>query len=45
MTELSEDNKEKKQAGVGRIILNEKAVEKMHSYIEWGRRSILSIMI
>ena len=36
MTELSEDNKEKKRAGVGRIILNEKALEKMHSYIEWN---------
>ncbi len=36
MTELSEDNKEKKRSGVGRIILNEKALEKMHSYIEWN---------
>ena len=36
MTELSEDNKEKKRAGVGRIILNEKALEKMHSNIEWN---------
>ena len=36
MTELSEDNKEKKRAGVGRILLNEKALEKMHSYIEWN---------
>ena len=36
MTELSEDNKEKKRTGVGRIILNEKALEKMHSYIEWN---------
>ena len=36
MTELSEDNKEKKRAGAGRIILNEKALEKMHSYIEWN---------
>ena len=36
MTELSEDNKEKKRAGIGRIILNEKALEKMHSYIEWN---------
>jgi nitric oxide reductase activation protein len=36
MTELSEDNKEKKRAGVGRIILNEEALEKMHSYIEWN---------
>ena len=36
MTELSEDNKEKKRAGVGRIILNEKALEKMNSYIEWN---------
>lgn len=36
MTELSEDNKEKKRAGVGRVILNEKALEKMHSYIEWN---------
>ena len=36
ITELSEDNKEKKRAGAGRIILNEKALEKMHSYIEWN---------
>ena len=36
MTELSEDNKEKKRTGAGRIILNEKALEKMHSYIEWN---------
>ena len=36
MTELSEDNKEKKRTGVGRIILNEEALEKMHSYIEWN---------
>ena len=36
MTELSEENKEKKRKGVGRIILNEKALEKMHSYIEWN---------
>ena len=36
MTELSEDNKEKKRAGASRIILNEKALEKMHSYIEWN---------
>ena len=36
MTELSEDNKEKKRVGVGRILLNEKALEKMHSYIEWN---------
>ena len=36
MTELSEDNKEKKRSGAGRIILNEKALEKMHSYIEWN---------
>ena len=36
MTELSEDNKEKKRTGMGRIILNEEALEKMHSYIEWN---------
>ena len=36
MTELSDDNKEKKRAGVGRIILNQKSLEKMHSYIEWN---------
>ena len=36
MTELSEDNKEKKRTGVGRIILNEQALKKMHSYIEWN---------
>lgn len=36
MTELSEDNKEKKRSGAGRIILNDKALEKMHSYIEWN---------
>ena len=36
MTELSEDNKEKKRSGSGRIILNEKALEKMYSYIEWN---------
>ena len=36
MTELSENNKEKKRTGAGRIILNEKALEKMHSYIEWN---------
>lgn len=36
MTELSEDNKEKRRSGAGRIILNEKALEKMHSYIAWN---------
>lgn len=36
MTELSQDNKEKKRSGAGKIILNEKALEKMHSYIEWN---------
>ena len=36
MTELSEENKEKRRAGVGRIVLNEKALEKMYSYIEWN---------
>lgn len=36
MTELSEDNKEKRRSGAGRIILDEKALEKMHSYIEWN---------
>lgn len=36
MTELSEENKEKKRSGAGRIILNDKALEKMHSYIEWN---------
>ena len=36
MTELSEDNKEKKRSGAGRIVLNEEALEKMHSYIEWN---------
>lgn len=36
MTELSEDNKEKKRTGVGRIILNQKSLEKMNSYIEWN---------
>ena len=36
MTELSDDNKEKKRTGAGRIILNEEALEKMHSYIEWN---------
>lgn len=36
MTELSEDNKERKRVGAGRIILNEEALEKMHSYIEWN---------
>ena len=36
MTELSEENKEKQRSGAGRIILNDKALEKMHSYIEWN---------
>ena len=36
MTELSEDNKDKRRSGSGRIILNEKALEKMYSYIEWN---------
>lgn len=36
MTELSEENKEKKRSGAGRIILNDKALERMHSYIEWN---------
>ncbi len=36
VTELSEDNKERKKHGAGRIILNEKALEKMNSYIEWN---------
>lgn len=36
MTELSEDNKEKRRSGVGRIILDEKALAKMHTYIEWN---------
>ena len=36
MTELSEDNKDRKRSGSGRIILNEKALEKMYSYIEWN---------
>ena len=36
MTELSDDNKEKKRSGVSKIILNEKALEKMNSYIEWN---------
>lgn len=34
VTELSEENKEKRRSGAGKIILNEKALEKMHSYIE-----------
>ena len=36
MTELSEENKERRRSGVGRIVLNEKALERMHSYIEWN---------
>ncbi len=36
VTELSEDNKERKRKGAGKILLNEKALEKMHSYIEWN---------
>ena len=36
MTELSEDNKDKRRRGSGRIILNGKALEKMYSYIEWN---------
>ena len=36
VTELSEHNKEKKRTGGGKIILNETALEKMHSYIEWN---------
>lgn len=36
MTELSEENKKKRRSGGGKIILNEQALEKMHSYIEWN---------
>lgn len=36
MTELSEQKKEKRRSGVGRTIINEQALEKMHSYIEWN---------
>ena len=36
MTELSDDNKDKRRKGAGRIILNEAALKKMHSYIEWN---------
>lgn len=36
MTELSESNQEKKHKNVGKILLNEEALEKMHSYIEWN---------
>lgn len=36
MTELSESNQEKKHKNVGKILLNEEALEKMYSYIEWN---------
>lgn len=36
MTELSDENKEKRRKGRGRIILNEEALKKMYSYIEWN---------
>ncbi len=36
MTELSKSNQEKKRKNVGKILLNEEALEKMHSYIEWN---------
>lgn len=36
VTELSEDNREKKRSCTGRIILNEESLEKMNSYIEWN---------
>ncbi len=36
MTELSEENKEKRRKGRGRIILNEESLKKMYSYIEWN---------
>lgn len=34
VTELSEENKQKRRRGAGKIILSEEAVEKMYSYIE-----------
>lgn len=36
MTELSEDNKEKKRSSTGRILLNEESLKKLHSYIAWN---------
>lgn len=36
MTELSENNKEKRRKGIGRVILNEESIKKMYSYIEWN---------
>ncbi len=36
MTELSEENQKKRRSGMGRVLLDEQAVAKMHSYIEWN---------
>lgn len=36
MTELSEQKKDRRRSGGGKIILNEQALAKMHSYIEWN---------
>lgn len=36
VTDLSEQNREKRRFGAGKILLDEKALEKVHSYIEWN---------
>ncbi|MGN0334948.1 MAG: nitric oxide reductase activation protein [Lachnospiraceae bacterium] len=36
MTELSEETRQRKRSGTGRVLLKEEDLEKMHSYIEWN---------